>query len=488
MLLEPIKFVFNDQEYFMLFEGNSSIIIQIDEFIFSNIDDIIKLTYTKFIEKYNKKLPLKEIKTFYEDLESFEKEISKKNKRTKLLEECKSEITPTHMVFSITNNCNFKCSYCYDTGKYATDSNRKGSMELSVLYRTLDWLHDINPNCSISFYGGEPLLEFEKIQRAIQYCKKRNYTFNNFTITTNGSLLKDQILTFLVKNNFNLSISYDGNKEIHNKYRKQNNGNYTFDLVKKNIESIRSHFPKYYKTKVTLLSTVYSIKEYFLAGKEIERDFPGIYHRTSLVAPKDERSFLNGMIEMEELSKNTDYEFYKNITKMKREFEDFTINLENYMNNQNFRLESSSPDFFKKIRYLKLIVNRNNNFNFLRGTCNPIGKRPAVDVKGNLYPCEKMLANNLIIGNYIEKYNHNKIKNIMLNYKQFRIKYCKECWAKNLCTLCMNTFLYNKNDDFKSNIGQCEIEKNYLKNCIGVYSYLVIKFGEVKVNMLVNKI
>jgi sulfatase maturation enzyme AslB (radical SAM superfamily) len=65
----------------------------------------------------------------------------------------------------------------------------------------------------ISFYGGEPLLAYDKIIYAVQLLQEKNKTGNKnieFSLTTNGSLITDEMLEFFDSNRFGLMLSFDG--------------------------------------------------------------------------------------------------------------------------------------------------------------------------------------------------------------------------------------------------------------------------------------
>ena len=64
----------------------------------------------------------------------------------------------------------------------------------------------------LNFYGGEPLLSFELIKKAVAFLKK-NTDFgirSSYSITTNGTLLTKEIIHFLNENNFSVELSFDG--------------------------------------------------------------------------------------------------------------------------------------------------------------------------------------------------------------------------------------------------------------------------------------
>jgi len=125
---------------------------------------------------------------------------------------------------------------------------------------------------SIGFYSGEPLLNFDLIARMVDYSKncihqnQKEYPFGfHYSVTTNGLLLNEEIILFLVKNNFRVLISLDDPKSIHEK----NKGKDTFDKLEKIIRNIKNKYPEYYSSNISF-SIVYAkdtdllqILEYF---------------------------------------------------------------------------------------------------------------------------------------------------------------------------------------------------------------------------------
>jgi MoaA/NifB/PqqE/SkfB family radical SAM enzyme len=107
----------------------------------------------------------------------------------------------------LTDQCNFDCSYCYQD---------RGDRRLDVrdFARTVDLFHPVfAPQCTVSFYGGEPLLAFDLMERAVEHLKGRparaGHTIR-FSLTTNGSLLNEEILAFLADHEFSVVLSFDG--------------------------------------------------------------------------------------------------------------------------------------------------------------------------------------------------------------------------------------------------------------------------------------
>jgi len=67
--------------------------------------------------------------------------------------------------------------------------------------------------CFIDFYGGEPLLAFAEIRQTVEQIEglsKKRGIKAHYSLTTNGSLLNDDILDFLEGREFSILLSFDG--------------------------------------------------------------------------------------------------------------------------------------------------------------------------------------------------------------------------------------------------------------------------------------
>lgn len=112
----------------------------------------------------------------------------------------------------LTEKCNLNCKYCYQTNK------KNISIDKEILLRRLDFLKEKLKNNEfnslyISLFGGEPLLEKEKIKLIIDYFKEYNNV--NFQITTNGLLFDEEYFNLFksIKNNIEITISLDGREK-----------------------------------------------------------------------------------------------------------------------------------------------------------------------------------------------------------------------------------------------------------------------------------
>lgn len=106
-----------------------------------------------------------------------------------------------------TDDCNFSCQYCYqDKGNTYIDNG--------TIKKAIDFFFPFLKNeCYINFYGGEPLLALDQIIFALDYLQfmnKRKIKNIIFSMTTNGSLISDDVLNILNLNKFSLLLSFDG--------------------------------------------------------------------------------------------------------------------------------------------------------------------------------------------------------------------------------------------------------------------------------------
>lgn len=104
------------------------------------------------------------------------------------------------IVIHLGNQCNAACKYCHC--QKSGDKETLSPLLLSFLAeKTLQEQH------CVRFIGGEPTLYLPQIKQIVTACHNRT----EFTISTNGLLLSDDILVeFLNNHSFFVAISYDG--------------------------------------------------------------------------------------------------------------------------------------------------------------------------------------------------------------------------------------------------------------------------------------
>ncbi|MCQ2790248.1 MAG: radical SAM protein, partial [bacterium] len=150
------------------------------------------------------------------------------------------------LVLLISESCNFACTYCY--GSYGTKT-RKMCFETAM--NAIDLALKLGIR-DIVFFGGEPLTNFEVIKKAVDYIEKKDLDSVELRITTNGSLVTEEIAKYFYDHHFLVSVSMDGDEDSHNSTRVFPNGKPTYSSVIKGIELLKK-----YKV-LTLLEITYS--------------------------------------------------------------------------------------------------------------------------------------------------------------------------------------------------------------------------------------
>ncbi len=139
------------------------------------------------------------------------------------------------MCLHIAHDCNLRCEYCFASkGEY---KGKRVLMSFETGKAALDFLIDHSGNrvnLEVDFFGGEPTMNFDVVKRLVEYGRSREEEKHKkfrFTLTTNGVLLDDEVLSFANKEMGNLVLSIDGRKEVHDRMRPSVNGKGSYDLV-----------------------------------------------------------------------------------------------------------------------------------------------------------------------------------------------------------------------------------------------------------------
>ncbi len=136
----------------------------------------------------------------------------------------------------IVHGCNLNCKYCY------LGEKKKKIMDFEMIKDTVNLalrqaVKQRDKTLDTYFIGGEPLIQFDLIKKAVEYIKLKCREFNlnyTFSTTSNGTLLNKEIIDFFIREKFDLKISIDGNKEFHDLNRKYYSGKGSYlDVIDK---------------------------------------------------------------------------------------------------------------------------------------------------------------------------------------------------------------------------------------------------------------
>ncbi len=139
------------------------------------------------------------------------------------------------LCLNVSHACNMSCGYCFVPSRVRGEESFMGR---SVVKAAIDFLLATTPytHLALDFFGGEPLLNFEAVQWAVEYAlsagKEKEW---KFTLTTNTLLLDEEVLAFCREHDFCLVLSCDGRPEVHDRYRRLPRGGGTAEHVHRRL-------------------------------------------------------------------------------------------------------------------------------------------------------------------------------------------------------------------------------------------------------------
>ena len=233
MKLSRYTHLFNDGEHYYMFNAETIFISEIDKDLFfclhdRDFDRIPESTAARLMEK----------RIIVDDSS---RDLYFLNSKTQSLR--KSYDTRTlSLIIAPTTGCNFACPYCFEPKK-----NPK-TMTREVEDRIIEYVRSrtLAENISLTWYGGEPLLAFDIIERLYdRIIAETEKKIISHGIITNGFLIDNLVISFFkISGLDNIQISFDGTKDRHDRSRFLKDGNRpTFDIIRANLEKLAADIP-----------------------------------------------------------------------------------------------------------------------------------------------------------------------------------------------------------------------------------------------------
>lgn len=374
-----------------------------------------------------------------------------------------------NLTFGVTHECNLRCKYCGFSGKY--NYNRmhdKKSMDISTFKKAVDLVFNLvnqpertkRDGLVIAFYGGEALLEIEKVIEVHDYAVEVNRNNSNpvvvsFLLTTNGVLLSDEIIETLLDKNFRIDVSLDGPKEEHDKFRVKTDQKGTFDDIIPKVETIS----RKQKNKLRFLLTIHpdhdikKIEEFFLSRTDLFHQHNVLITYVALKNLKEQYkdkwqdAFVRQRQQIyAELDK--DNWFYKKL---------FTAWMESYLSN-------STDNLSQTYKYT--------------ATCIPGLDKIYVDVDGTIHMCER-ITSSYPIGDVNNGLDYNSIARLINQWNGYVLK--NRCWECDVWWLC--NFCYvsqNKSNSYSFGKEDCMKLADSLKSSLEKFLAIKEKEDEIK--------
>lgn len=166
----------------------------------------------------------------------------------------------------------------------------------------------LTENYHLNFYGGEPLLCFDLIEKTVSFLNKKNKELNkkaHFAVTTNGSLFNPDIYRFFNQHKFSVELSFDG--LVQNQQRKEG----SFEKIAARIDELLKYPEIHVETNsVFTPQSVESLSE--STALLLDLNIPNIRFSLSVVQPWNPASLHRLEKEMVEVRKIAVSDFKQN--------------------------------------------------------------------------------------------------------------------------------------------------------------------------------
>jgi uncharacterized protein len=139
----------------------------------------------------------------------------------------------------LTHDCNLGCGYCYTGAKFRKRMPRETARKGLDMAFAPNRLGEAPREIQISYFGGEPMLEFELLIDVAREAHARAQAAGVKlvqTVTTNGTLLDEAKIRALYELDVYVALSIDGVREAHDRNRPRMGGGSSFEAVERGLE------------------------------------------------------------------------------------------------------------------------------------------------------------------------------------------------------------------------------------------------------------
>lgn len=345
------------------------------------------------------------------------------------------------LTLAVTEQCNFRCSYCVYGGTYAhRRTHSPARMPWEIARRAIDdfLAHSAEAKGrGLRFYGGEPLQNFPLVRQSIEYvCLERRQTDVQFALTTNGSMLEGEAAEFLARYQVRLGVSLDGPREMHDRYRRQADGSPSWGRVTETLRMFLDKYPEYRRNGLLRFHAVIAPPADFRVLEEF-------FASCDLFTPHMSLS-LGNVSDVD----TTVAECFPMDGRVLEGFEAVHARFVDDMKSGAFDRHHDQPSHWVQ----KAMFERAVLAFYKRGyappeypslprnlyslpMCLPGVRRLYVNTDGAYYPCERIQeAPAFSIGSVDEGVSATKVRDLLQTFVDLGKQECRTCWCLPMCT------------------------------------------------------
>lgn len=307
-----------------------------------------------------------------------------------------------NLTLCLTHDCNLACVYCYAGEK------RHAAMSWSTAEKALEFGFASAPEkLQLGFFGGEPLMEWDLLRRATERAEalasERNIELLK-TVTTNATLLTEERAVWMKEHDFFLAVSIDGDQIAHDATRPLSNGDSSFATTLQGLEIARDHFPA---LDVVAVADPANIDQLEQSVRFLAEDV-GVQKIS--INPNFSAEWSEAAKEQWTAAFHQLGAFY----------------LERFRANRPFELNFINSKIITRLKEGYSTCDR----------CSFGEQEMAVAPSGNMYPCERLVADDrnpeMCIGTVFEGFDSTK-RNVLLRDKGNSNAECSSCTLRERC-------------------------------------------------------
>ncbi|MBT2187280.1 quinohemoprotein amine dehydrogenase maturation protein [Sphingobium sp. H33] len=359
------------------------------------------------------------------------------------------------LVLNITNQCNLACTYCYEFGadKIATPAGKPKYMTIDTAKTSVDFLLEQSRDrgaVHITFFGGETLMNFKLLKEVVLYANEAAAAAGKtigFSLTTNATLLTDEIIAFLSDNGIGVTVSMDGPPDLQDKHRVYKTGKGTYAVIEPRLRKlIANHKTRAITARVTLTNGV--------------TDVVRIYRHL-----KDDIGFHE--VGFAPVTTSGDHDYSINGDGMNEVLAQFHELADEWL---EYALRGRMHGFTNVSETIGELLAGVNKSHPCGAGLGLLGVSPS----GDLSPCHRFTdADTHTLGNLETGIDQDKREDF-LSRGHVTAKYeCQTCWARPLCAGgCHHEAFVRYGDTGHANLHYCDWIREWTDTCLKIYGAL----------------
>ena len=441
---------FKQGDNFFVLDVNTGAVHIVDELVYDLVDDNKLRDKEELIKEFGAKYGEETISEAYEELlELIDEDIL--YSRDQYEDIAHSSMDDRDYIkavcLNIIHGCNLRCKFCFaDEGEY---NGHKGVMSVETAKKAIDYVvkrSGPRRNIEIDLFGGEPTMIMDKVKEIIAYARENEKAWKKnirFTMTTNATLLTEEMMDFMDKEMGNIILSLDGRKEVNDNVRIKVDGSGSYDDILPNIKRMieKRDKSKHYYVRGTFTGAntdfYEDVKAMVNEGfREISIE-PVVLEKGHFLELKEEH--------LPEIFENYD-KLYSEMARRKKEGDEFNF--------YHFNIDlNGGPCVYKRI-----------------SGCGAGFEYVAITPQGEVYPCHQFVGKEEFkLGSiYDDTYDAELGKKFKKAHIYNKPK-CRECWARFYCSggCQANNFAFNGDMNIPYEIG-CKMQKKRIECAIAL--------------------